>query len=276
MSSIDKTGSTQHDILNRSGSRIHYWVIGSEDAPLVVFTHGAAMDHRMFDPQVEPVTSEGYRVLIWDMRGHGKSKPIGEEFSVPAVAEELLTIIDTLGYDEATLIGQSLGGLVSQEVAFRSPDRVTALGVIGSNKITEMPSKLEYVALRLSPYMIRFWPANHLRKLTAKQIAETEPVRQYGYHAASQLSNKEFATVYTAIATGLHSEPGYQFGKPLLLTHGDQDQTGTIVKEAPSWADKEPHCRYEVIPNAGHNANQDNPDFFNQLLLDFLSENDPV
>jgi hypothetical protein len=60
---------TQNYTLERLGSKIHHWTTGSDDAPLVVFTHGATLDHHMFDPQLLAVTSAGYRVLAWDMRG---------------------------------------------------------------------------------------------------------------------------------------------------------------------------------------------------------------
>lgn len=267
---------TESGVLDRSGSPIRYWVAGSEDAPLVVFTHGASMDHRMFDPQVEPVVSAGYRVLTWDVRGHGASKPIGEEFTVSTVAEDLLAIVDRLGVDTLTLIGQSFGGYVSQEVAFRSPKRVTAIGVVGATNLMERPRTLEYIALRLSPYLFWIWPDSHLRGLIADSTAETEPVKEYAHDATCQLSKREFITVWKAVATCHRSKPGYRIRKPFLLTHGEQDATGTIARDAPSWAESEPRCRYEAIPNAGHNANQDNPAFFNRLLIEFLSEHVPV
>jgi pimeloyl-ACP methyl ester carboxylesterase len=53
--------------------------------------------------------------------------------------------------------------------------------------------------------------------------------------------------------------------------HGDQDSP-PIQAQAPIWANREANCRYEVIPNAGHNANQDNPTVFNKLLQEFLVE----
>jgi 3-oxoadipate enol-lactonase len=55
-----------------------------------------------------------------------------------------------------------------------------------------------------------------------------------------------------------------------LLTHGDQDRAGTIRRDAPRWAASDPLIEYIVIPEAHHNANQDNPRFFNRILLEFL------
>lgn len=267
---------TSGAVLRRSGSRIRYWLAGPEDGRLVAFTPGASMDHRMFDAQVPAVVAAGYRVLTWDVRGHGLSKPIGRPFSVPNVAEDLLAIVDLLGYEKATLVGQSYGGYVAQELAFRHPERVAALVVIGSTPITVLPSRLELLALKLSPLLFRLWPDGDLRKRIAENTAVKPKVRSYAYEATRQLSKEEFLIVWKAVATCLHEEPGYRVGQPLLLTHGDRDHAGNVAKAAPKWAAQEPDCRYEVIPDAGHNANQDNPAFFNRVLLEFLKEHVPA
>ena len=267
---------TEKDELRRSGSRIRYWVAGPDDGPLVVFTHGASMDHEMFTANVPPVVAAGYRVLTWDVRGHGVSKPIGKAFTVPAVATDLLALIDRLGHETAALVGQSFGGYVSQELAFRYPESVEALVVIGSTDITTLPSKLEYVALGLSPYLFRLWPDSHLRKLIAENTAVQPEVQKYASETTCKLSKREFVIVWKAVANCLHEEPGYRIQQPFLLTHGEHDETGTIAQSAPAWAEREPNARYAVIPNAGHNANQDNPTVFNRLLQSFLSEHYPT
>lgn len=266
---------TEGERLQRSGSDIHYWIAGPDDGPLVACTHGASMDHRMFDPQVPPLVAGGYRVLTWDICGHGQSKPIGEEFTVSTVTEDLRALIDHLGHERAILIGQSFGGYVSQELTFRYPERVNAIVVIGATDITTLPSRLEGIGLILSPYIFKIWPDRHLRKLIAENTAVTPEVQQYAAKATRRLSKQEFVTVWKAVATCLHEETDYRIQQPFLLTHGEYDETGIIAKTAPDWAAREPNCRYEVIPEAGHNANQDNPEIFNQALLRFLHENVP-
>jgi 3-oxoadipate enol-lactonase len=261
---------TQGNQLRRSGSHIHYWIAGPDDGPLVAFTPGISMDHRMFDGQVSPVVAEGYRVLTWDVRGHGLSKPLGEGFTVSAVAEDLLALIDQLGHETAVLVGHSLGGYVSQELAFRHPERVEAMAIIGSTDITTSPSRLELFGLKLTPFVFRLWPDGHLRKLVAKSTAVEPEVQDYAHDATCMMSNQEFVTVWRAVANCFHEESGYHLQYPLLLTHGEHDETGIIAKAAPAWAEREPDCRYEVIPDAGHNANQDNPAYFNRLLIEFL------
>jgi pimeloyl-ACP methyl ester carboxylesterase len=70
----------------------------------------------------------------------------------------------------------------------------------------------------------------------------------------------------------IHPEPGYRIPKPLLITYGQYNGIGlgTMRWETARWARRDSHCRYVMIPKAGHNPHQENPDFFNPLLLDFL------
>jgi len=63
-------------IIKRDETRIYYEVHGPVDGPAVLCTHGVAMDHRTFDQQVSAL-ADRYRVIVWDMPGHGRSDPIG-------------------------------------------------------------------------------------------------------------------------------------------------------------------------------------------------------
>ncbi|NDL56544.1 alpha/beta fold hydrolase [Phytoactinopolyspora mesophila] len=260
-------------VVKRSGCPVHASVRGSESAPLVVLSHGAAMDHRMFDPQLAPLLDAGYRVMTVDLRGHGKSKPVGEvPFMVTDLADDVLALVDQLGVDRFVIIGQSMGGYVAQDLVLRYPDRIVALGIIGSTCITAPLTRLEMFSLRTSPLWFRLWPWGNLRRTVAKATAVTDEARAYAYDAVSALRKQEFIAVWNAVALAVQPRPGYRIEHPLLLTHGDQDRTGNIRRSAPAWAERDPRARYKVIANAGHNANQDNPEFFNRILLEFLSE----
>lgn len=248
---------------------IHYALLGPEGNPPVVFTHGAGIDHRTFAPQV-PVIAERYRVLIWDVRGHGRSRPDGGVFSIPRAAEDLVALLDHLGYRQVVLVGQSMGGYISQELAYRYPDRVCAMVIIGATCITMRYPRWELLALRCSLPIFRSIPWELLKCMMAYYSALQPATRAYAYQAFSQLSQAEFYRIWVGISRCLHEDPDYRFSKPLLITHGAHDRTGTVRKHAPAWAAREPLARYVVIPNAGHMANQDNPNFFNEILLDFL------
>jgi pimeloyl-ACP methyl ester carboxylesterase len=80
---------------------------GPENAPLVVFTHGATIDHHEWDATL-PIVAEKFRVLTWDMPDHGLSRPA--PFSMAAANADLIAILDALHVDQAILVGHSLGG----------------------------------------------------------------------------------------------------------------------------------------------------------------------
>ena len=267
--------SAREGTIERSGSTIHYWLSGPEGRPLVTLTHGATMDHRMFDAQLPALVDE-YRVLTWDVRGHGRSQPIGHDFSMAAAADDLLALIQLAGYDRAVLAGQSMGAYIAQNVVVRYPERALALVSIGSTNVTRRYSLLDRFGLLLTPPSLRLWPYENLKRLVARATAISAETRAYAYEAISQVSQRDFANIMAAVAGGLAYRPDYQIPVPALLTHGDQDNTGKIKAYARQWADSQPNARYVVIPNAGHNANQDNPDFFNRLLLDFLHQHAPA
>lgn len=256
-----------------SGCVLHGWVSGSGSAPLVVLIHGATMDHRMFDSQLPPLLAAGYQVMTVDLRGHGHSKLLGHTpISVPALADDVLALINEIAVDRFVVVGQSLGGYVAQDLVLRHPHRVIALGIIGATATTIPISRLDSILLRSSVSWFRFWPYNHLKDLMVKSLAHRADVQIYAREAMSTLTKSEFLTIWGAVTQVHRPLPEYRIEQPLLLTHGDQDRTGNIRAVAPAWAARDPKSSYVVIPNARHNANQDNPEFFNQILLKFLAE----
>ena len=268
----------REQVLARLGSQLHYWTTGPSGGPLVAFTHGATLDHAMFEAQIGPLVAAGYRTLTWDMRGHGRSKPMGGAFTVQTAAADLLAILDQLGDETATFIGHSFGGFVTQELTFRHPERVQALGVIGCTDLARKPALQMRLMAGLMPHILPRFSLETFRKRTVEHVSAREDVTRYAYDATGQLSKDEFLAVIMAGVVCLAEDAGfgphYVIPKPFLLTHGERDSAnnGLYPKSAPAWAKKEPHCTYQVIPGAGHTANQDNPAAFNAVLLDFLRE----
>ncbi len=262
-------------VLERKGCLIHYWVGGPEGTPLVVLTHGAGVDHRSFNPLV-PVLAKQYRVLNWDVRGHGLSQPAAEPFSIPLAVEDLLAILEKLGYQKAVFIGHSNGAYISQELAFRYPGRVQALVIADGTCITWPRSALDRFILRASSPIMALLPDKTLKKSGLPYFSNKQEIRDYAFEAFSLIPKPQFIAIWNAVTTCLHAEPDYQITQPMLLVHGDKDQTGDIRKIAPLWAAASPNCQYEVIPDALHMAPMDNPEVFNRLVMAFLSKWAPV
>lgn len=265
---------TEHT-LYQNGCELHYWLGGAEERPLVAFMHGATMDHRMFNAQVEALIPH-YQVLVWDARGHGKSKPIGAGFSLEICAQDMLAILDELQAPKVILCGQSLGGYIAQHIYLTVPQRVAAMIIIGSTPITKAYSRLEVWALQATMPLFRVWPYGHFVKTVAKSTAALPHVREYALQAIQQIEHDDFLTIWKAVtlAVGKEGLPNQTFDVPLLLIHGDHDRTGTIRRDMPLWARQEKGSTYHLVPNAGHNVNQDNPEFVNRVILEFLQQHD--
>jgi 3-oxoadipate enol-lactonase len=261
--------------LEHEGCTLHYWLSGPADRPLVVFTHGVMMDHRLFDAQV-PVFSRDYRVLVWDVRGHGLSRPYGDRYSIPLAADDLAAILDRVGAGQVILVGHSMGGYISQEFILRHPSRVKALAVVGSTCLTCRQFLTTESFVPVIPFVLRLLPNPVIRYLTGWGAGVRRSTRRQAREISRGLTHRDRVRFWQALARGYHHEPGYRINRPLLLTHGRYDVLvgfGLIPLLIRRWVKQEPDARYAVIPRAGHNALQDNPEFFNALLLDFLTQN---
>lgn len=264
--------------LDRAGSRLHFWTAGPTDGPLVAFSHGAALDHTMFDPQVAPLTAAGYRVLTWDLRGHGASTPMGTPFTLQIATDDLIAILDAVGHDSATLVGHSFGGFVAQEMVHRHPERVRALAVIGCTDLAGGPSRGMQLAARILPRLLPLFSVETYRRRTVRDLSTRDEIKRYGYESTARLAKDDYLALILAgvdcLAADLGYSGDYTIPRPFLLTHGQQDDAnrGLARKRAPAWAAKEPACTYQVVPDAGHTANLDNPETFNRLLLNFLAQ----
>lgn len=262
---------TQHE-LERRGCSLHYWTGGSEIQPVVVMMHGATMNHRMFNAQVEALLPD-YRVLVWDARGHGLSQPAGDAITMALLAEDMQAILDAQQIETCVLVGQSLGGYIAQTLYKQAPQRVQAMVIIGSTPIAKAYSRLEIWALKATMPLFKIWPYNHFTRFTARSIAVKDEVQQYALDAMRQIPQDAFLNIWQSVTFSIDHRglPDFQIDVPLLLVHGDTDRTGTIKRDMPRWAESEAHTEFHIIPDAGHNANQDNPAVMNRLLLDFLS-----
>src|SRR4051812_17737082 len=92
-------------VLLRQGCPLHYWIAGDASRPLLLLTHGAGIDHDLFRNNVDAL-AERYRVLTWDVRGHGLSQPMGAPFTIPTVLDDMIAILDAAFAGDAVLVGQ--------------------------------------------------------------------------------------------------------------------------------------------------------------------------
>lgn len=98
--------------------------------PVVVFLHGAGMDHSVWTLQARYFAHHGRSVLALDLPGHGRSHG-PQPASIEAYADWLALLIAAAGVERAALVGHSMGALIALETAARTPERVRALALLG-------------------------------------------------------------------------------------------------------------------------------------------------
>ena len=115
--------------LNRAGVKIHYEVHGT--GPVILLSHGYSATTRMWAGQVE-VLSRDYKLVLWDMRGHGQSDYPADQgaYTQDATVEDMAAILDAVGAERAIVGGLSLGGYMSLAFYVKHPERVKALLII--------------------------------------------------------------------------------------------------------------------------------------------------
>jgi 3-oxoadipate enol-lactonase len=112
------------------GNKLYYEDTGG-DGPVLVLSHGAFLDHTMWEDVVAAL-SPGVRCITWDERGHGMSE-CGGPFDYWDAAKDVVALMDECGVQQAVLGGMSQGGWLTQRVALAAPDRVRGIVLTGTS-----------------------------------------------------------------------------------------------------------------------------------------------
>ena len=259
--------------LARPDATIRYRVSGPARAPRVVLLHGATLDHRAWDAQVDALRRR-YRVVVPDLRGHGESTLSGRFRFADALAdvEALLDVLDAERPGvPTTLGGLSLGANLAQEVVYRTPDRVDALVVADATCNTATRHPLAAAMTIASMATLSLGSHAQFVRQAAEVTSSREEVRRYVEGTNADRTNAQSLQIMSELLqNALHADPDYRLPVPTLLLHGDADRVGDVVDALRAWAARDDRATYVVVPGAGHTSNQDNPAAFNAALLAFL------
>lgn len=108
------------------GCRLAYALVGSETAPALVLANSLGTDRTLWDAQVEAFAAR-YRVLRFDMRGHGASAAPAGDYTIDRLGRDVLSLMDAAGIARAHVCGVSIGGLTTLWLGSHAPDRVNRL-----------------------------------------------------------------------------------------------------------------------------------------------------
>ncbi len=248
--------------------------------PTIVFVHAFPLSREMWRPQIERFGTE-FRVVAPDLPGFGGSSGFVAEPSVDLMADDLAALLDALGIlGSVTLAGLSMGGYVALAFARRHPHRLRALILANTraepddetakanrNRLIEqargqtageifeplLPRMLSPTTLSHRPEVV-----DELRRIAAQQSTE-------GIIAASQ-----------ALRDRPDARPQLgQISVPTLVISGADDVI-TPPSVLQTLAQAIPTARLEMIQNAGHLANLEQPEDFNNRIQNFLRSLQPA
>lgn len=220
--------------------------------PLVIFLHGAGMDHSVWSLQTRWFAHHGWRVLALDLPGHGASG--GPRLtSIGAFADFMAGLIEAQG-GRAAIIGHSMGSLIALETAARRPDLVSAIGLVASaGKMPVSPELLNAAKAgeAAAVDMVSLWslgpPATRGGNPTpgmwmlggAQRLLDTAPEGALHDDLAACNAYTEGAASAAKIAC------------PALLVLGERDMM-TPAKAGLALAAQIAGAKCIVIPGAGH------------------------
>ena len=114
-----------------SGNGTVYQFTGAQGAPVMVLIHGLGLNRGIWDAFASAFSNR-YRVLRYDLFGHGESAVPPSMPTLTVFSEQLLGLMDELEIEQAILIGFSLGGMINRRLAMDHPQRVSALAILNS------------------------------------------------------------------------------------------------------------------------------------------------
>jgi 3-oxoadipate enol-lactonase len=114
-----------------NGARIHYQWDGPQDAAVVLFSNSLGTNLHMWDNQV-PALAEKYRVLRYDLRGHGRSQATPGPYTIEGLGRDTIGLLDALHIEKVFFCGLSLGGVLAQWIGVNASDRVNAIVISNS------------------------------------------------------------------------------------------------------------------------------------------------
>lgn len=248
--------------LDRDGVAIHYEVSG--EGPPLLLSHGYSATGAMWAGQVEPF-SKHYRLITWDMRGHGRSDYPEDPtaYSEAATVADMAALLDHVGAEQAIVGGLSLGGYMSLAFHLAHPERVRALLIIDTGPGYRNDEAREG------------WNRNALRTAEryeteglARLASGSPEMRASSHRDARGLALAARGMLAQRDARVINSLPTI-IAPSLVIVGADDDP---FLAASDYMASKIPGAKKVVIAGAGHAANIDQPETFNAAVLTFLAE----
>jgi 3-oxoadipate enol-lactonase len=253
-----------------SGVKLHRVVEGSGEP--VVLVHAIGMDHRMWD-WLAATLAKDWRVVRVDVRGHGHSPAPAGEYTLEALADDVLAVLDSLSIEKAHWVGLSMGGMIGQAFAINHKDRLGRLVLANTTSgygpdgpktwEARMKAVREGGMAAIADLVMQRYFSDEFREdhpdivaRTKQRVLTTPAVGYLGCCAA--IRDLDYSRDLPSVhARTLVIAGGHDIGTPVAMS----DAIATMI----------PGSQLAVIPQAAHLSAVEAPDEFNSLVRNFLS-----
>lgn len=241
----------------------------AEGAPTIVFVHGLITDNlsSFYYTLAGPAVVAGARVILYDLRGHGRSHRPPKGYTADDGVADLCALLDALGVDEPVyLAGNSYGGMLAARMAVNEPDRVAGLVLIEASCagagaaawIEDMANTLSVTALRLEHDGARDQYKKAGQRRMARLVTHVDA-----------LLNRTSIVDDVAAERPLNPAELAAIRCPVLGVYGERSE---LVDAAAELERHVPDCTIEILPGLAHTVLREATDMLRDILLAWLAK----
>jgi len=262
---------------------IYYEVSG--DGKPIVFIHGAWISHKLWLSQRDFLVKLGYQVILYDVRGHGKTGPSKlNYYSIELFAGDLYEFLEGINLQKPVICGLSMGGMIAQCYGAQYPDKISALILCDTAASTALTLSDKLVKYILAPkwmftglvklFGIKrytdfvFWFAKVTKE--RKWVGQNPEIEAYEKSEMINLSVSEYNKIFSALYD-FSLQPIEKINVPVLIINGEFESR-LILKHGKFINSIIPQSHIQIINNAGHASNLENPEAFNNCIYNFFQK----
>jgi len=246
---------------------------GPKKAPVIIFIHGFPLNKSMWDKQSEKL-KDSYRVIAYDIRGHGDTDLGAIDFSIDLFAQDLIDFMDALKIEKTMLCGLSMGGYIALNAIDKHPNRFSAL-ILSDTNCTADSSEAKENRMKT----IEGIKENGVKKLADGLIPKLFAPESFKTYSEGIAVVKELIvkTPKQSLYNSLHAMANRketcsklpEIKVPVLILVGEEDKI-TPPEAAKAMHEKIKNSALHIISNAGHLSNLENQEDFNNQLKKFI------